>query len=332
MKKILLILSTFFIIQHVLAQTEILNNQSVLDMVGLGFSEEVIIAKIKNSNTDFDTSIEALKIFKEKGLSDNIITTILNNSKFSCEEDSIVEEKRKLGIFINEDGEIRKILPTVFSGTKTNTLGSSLSYGLASSSIKTVLNNSTSINITRHSRPEFIFFFARPSDQTNNNGSNWYFFSAESPNEFVLVKLSQRKRTRELQTGSVNIYAGVNRGIDENNTIPFDIINIDDYTYKVVPKEPLENGEYCFFYQGAIPQGGYNMKSVFDFSLQAEKILSKYNVEQTVWTLIKGQPKRCDISDVKFKNEGFYYTLLPHFSSKEIIRTNRSVTLLKRSY
>lgn len=322
MKKALVFLFTLFISIGVHAQTEALTNQSILDMKELGFSEDVIITKIKNSACDFDSDISALKSLKEQGISDNIIITMLNSYKsnnYANNNEIKNEPERKLGIFINEDRELKRVLPSVFSGTKTNTLGSALSYGLASSSIRTILNNSESINIAHNTHPEFIFFFARQDDQSYiNNGSNWWFFSASSPNEFLLVKLDQKRKTRELMTGSVNIYAGTNIGIDENSVIPFEIINIDDYTFKVTPVDPLSPGEYCFFYKGGIPQGGYNNQSVFDFSVQANEALSKYQIGYTVWVLYKGKPKRCDIAEIERKKDGIYYVLYPHFSGKTL--------------
>ncbi|WP_277114113.1 hypothetical protein, partial [Bacteroides stercorirosoris] len=50
-------------------EQETLSNQSVIDMKELGFSDDVIITKINSSDCLFDTSINSLKILKEKGIS-----------------------------------------------------------------------------------------------------------------------------------------------------------------------------------------------------------------------------------------------------------------------
>ena len=42
---------------------EVLTNQSIIDLTELGFDEQVIIDKIESSETNFDTTIDALKIF-----------------------------------------------------------------------------------------------------------------------------------------------------------------------------------------------------------------------------------------------------------------------------
>lgn len=264
--KVLLIITSFFIISiHTFAQTEILTNQSILDMIELGFSEEVILTKIKTSETDFDTSIGALKILKEKGVSDTVMMAVMNGA---TDNKNIEIADVEAGIYFDNMGELVRILPTVFSGTKTNTLGSAFSYGLASSDIKSTLNNAESTNVIKIDNPTFWFYF---DSQNNIDFKNWWFFSASSPNEFVLVRLDKKKKRRELKTGSVNIYAGTNVGVAERHLIPFNIEIVNNNTFKVTPKEPLDDGEYCFFYQGSIPQGGYTNQSVFDFSIQTGK-------------------------------------------------------------
>lgn len=268
MKKTLLLFLIAFISITVSAQNEKLTNQSILDMIELGFSEDVILTKIKTSEVDFDTSIDALKELKSKGVGDAIIVSIMNGDKKQEEANGDITENRT-GIYINNNGQYTKILPTVFSGTKTNTLGSAFSYGIASAKIKSVMNNAVSTNVVTTDTPEFWFYFTpKDNDSFNVGASNWWFASATSPNEFALVKLNKKKNKRELVTGKVNVYSGSSIGVDEKYTIPFNIEIINDYVYKVVPKEAIEPGEYCFFYQGTIPQGGFTNQSVFDFSIQ----------------------------------------------------------------
>lgn len=323
MNKLFLLLLATLINLLAFGQTDSIRNQSVVDMIDLGFSEEVILTKIKTSDCLFDTSIEALKVLKDKGISDSIIVAIMNYETIIAQEpgtDSTFMEEKRIGIYVHDKSGVKKILPTVFSGSKTNTLGSALSYGLASSSIKSVLNNAQSVNTVNVNAPEFLFFFVSQENQSSFGLglNNWWFFSATSPSQFMLVKLESRGRKREVKIGSVNIYSGVDIGVDEESVISFDILPINDYTFKVVPKDPLVNGEYCFIYQGSSTFGGYTNQSVFDFSIQAEKVNTKFNVGDTVWVLLEGKPKRCDVAEIELKKDGVYYTLYPHFSSKTL--------------
>lgn len=270
MKKLLIALACLFILSaRIFAQEEVLTNKSVLDMMELGFSEDIILTKIETSEANFDTSIEALKDLKAKGVSDAVIKSIMSNEHKDKESEKEKKEN-KTGIYTRVNGEFVKILPTVFSGTKTNTLASAFTYGIANAKIKSTLNGATSRNVIPYNKPEFFFYFKKSSNDAFA-ATNWWFLSATSPNEFVLTKLVSKRNKRELQTGKVNIYAGSNMGIDEESAIKFNIIPINDFSFKVETEEPLAPGEYCFFYQGVIPQGGFTNQSVFDFSIQGNE-------------------------------------------------------------
>ena len=55
-----------------------LTNSGVLSMVKAGFSEGIIIEKIRTSATQFDTSVEALTALKEAGVTDTVIRLMIN--------------------------------------------------------------------------------------------------------------------------------------------------------------------------------------------------------------------------------------------------------------
>ncbi len=80
MKNIIIVLLLIFSFQQISAQEE-LNNQSVIDLIELGFNESVIVAKIESSTTNFNTSIDKLKELKNKGLSSIVLTAMIKSSK-----------------------------------------------------------------------------------------------------------------------------------------------------------------------------------------------------------------------------------------------------------
>jgi len=237
-----------------------MNNQSILDLIDLGFGSEVIKAKINSSLSDFDTSIDQLKTLKEKGVSSDVLALMIDKSKIEIES----------GVFYKKNGKLIKIKPSVFSGTKTSALGAALTYGIASAKMKSYINNVSSSNKINKDDQTFIFQF--DLKKRNDLGSgNWWFKSASSPQEFVLTKLKQRKakNQRELTTGKVSgITASSQMGIDSHDAIEFIFEDLGNGKYKVRPKRYLQSGEYCFFYQGTIPIGGYNNQSIFDFTVE----------------------------------------------------------------
>lgn len=54
------------------AQKAVLNNESIIDLVKAGVSDVIIIAKIKSSGANYDTSTDALIRLKKNNVSDNV--------------------------------------------------------------------------------------------------------------------------------------------------------------------------------------------------------------------------------------------------------------------
>ena len=306
MKKLLLGAILIFYSFILFAQNEVLTNQSIIDMLELGFSNDIIVTKINTSKNNFDTSIQALKELKEKGVSNDIIVAMMQKNNNTEKQ---MKKTSRSGIYFKVGNELKKIHPTAFSGTKTNTLGTALTYGIANAKIKSTMNGKHSNNVIDTNIPSFYFYFD-DKEQNSFVVSNWWFTVASSPNEFLLSKLTIKKNRRELETGKVNIYAGNSIGVDEDNTIGFEIETINDYEFKVTPSVPLLPGEYCFFYRGTVPQGGYNNQSVFDFSISEScKIETKYKNDDYVWIVKDGKPRNYKITSTEIRKDGVYYIL-----------------------
>jgi len=257
MKKTILI--TLFLLSTILSNAQVkMTNQSILDLMDLGFESEVIKAKINSSPSEFDTSMRELKILKEKGVSSDVLALMIDKSKIEIES----------GVFYYKNEKLEKIQPSVFAGTRTNALGAAFSYGIASAKIKSYVNGVSSSNKLNSSNLTFIFQFDNKNKNDLGSG-NWWFKEASSPSEFALTKLKQKRNRRELITGKIRgITASSQMGVDTKDTIEFSIEDLGNGKYKVTLNNVLEPGEYCFFYQGTIPMGGYNNQSIFDFSVQ----------------------------------------------------------------
>src|SRR4029453_10812762 len=70
---------------------EVLTNQSVVELVKAGLSERVIIAKIRNSPTKFDTQTDALIALKKNGVPEKVIEAIMSPSAGRCRRAAGVE-------------------------------------------------------------------------------------------------------------------------------------------------------------------------------------------------------------------------------------------------
>jgi len=234
---------------------EKLSNQSIIDLVELGFESETIKSKIENSITEFDTSIKALKLLKEKNVPTEILTLMMNRSRVVIET----------GIFIYEGDILKKLEPTVFSGSSSSNLLSAVTYGIGAAKNKSYLPNMNATNILDINDQVFIFQFAEKEFVDSNN---WWFGEASSPNQFVLVKLNAKKRKNRREMVTSKSSAGNSEsGVPSESTVQLTIEKVGNNNFKVKPSSKLEKGEYCFFYQGLTPTG-YSNQSVFDFSIR----------------------------------------------------------------
>lgn len=76
---ILLVLFSFAIS---LSAQEKITNQTVVEMVKMGFSPDVINAKIMSETTEFDVSMQALKALKDQGVPQEVLEAMIKNSNF----------------------------------------------------------------------------------------------------------------------------------------------------------------------------------------------------------------------------------------------------------
>lgn len=298
-KALIIVVLLLLHILNVNAQHEnVITNQSILDMIEIGLSDEVIIAKITTSKCDFLTSINDLKSLKEKGVNDGIIALMIKSQDYiQISSDTIP------GIYLNENGKWKRISPAQFSS-------SSIGPALVSS-IKSTLDSASSNNISNSNLPEFFFIF--DANKGTTPISNWWFSIATSPNQFILAKFKSKNNRRELDAGKINSRTGKVTGINEKHTIKFIIEKINNFKYRVTPKSVLyPEEEYCFFYQGDIPAGGYSNQSAFDFSISKGcKRINKYEVGSTVYALNqKGKAKKYTIGAINIVNDEIFYSLL----------------------
>ena len=268
MKKLILCVLLLAVTTQFTYAQEVVTNESIIQMKALGFDETIIMSKINASDVDFDASISALSELKKAGVSSEVIALVMQKAQFST--------KSKTGIYyLAADDTSKPILASVFSGTNQNAMAQQLVSGLINAKVKSQLPKRTSNNVINSTKPEFTFIFdpdTGADNMQNYQGEkpslfNWWFRVATSPNEFVLVKMrvKKSKNLREVITSKSNMFTSSN-GIDPKASIPFKIETIGNNKFTVVP-DRLEPGEYCFIYQGNVPNGRTN-QSVFDFSIK----------------------------------------------------------------
>jgi hypothetical protein len=114
------LLLTFLIITPIQLSaqtTETLTNESIIQLTKSGLSEDAIIAKIKGSKINFDTSTKAITDLKTSGVSDSVIVQMLKgNSADETEKTDISKALVEKEIVIPDGTEVIVQLKYVLSG------------------------------------------------------------------------------------------------------------------------------------------------------------------------------------------------------------------------
>jgi hypothetical protein len=236
-----------------------LTNEDVVRLVKAGLGEEMIVLKIKQSKAAFDTSPEALIRLKEAGVSESLLRAMINPAASSA------APTYEPGIYLEENGKLIQLEPTLFMQTKGNPLATGLTYGIKKTKFKAVAPSPHARVQTSQSRPVFHFYFS-----SGTGGFTSPLMGATGPNEFLLVKLEEKKDRRELVVGEARY--GVSMGVNKDAVRELSLEKLGAGRYKVMPQAELTPGEYCFYYATASsgPMGGAGGK-LFDFRVAAAR-------------------------------------------------------------
>lgn len=274
----ILIISLLFAIVFNTNAQEILTNQNVLMLVQKGLPSSVIVSKIKSTKNSFDVSIDTLIKLKESQIPDDVINAMVEATQDQSKYAVAVDLNNPLnphesGIYyLKKNGDktgMVQLEPSVYSQTKSGgALAYGLTYGLASITQNITLNGRIAQMQFEDNEPVFYFYF-ESSRQSLNQTGNWWFSVATSPNEFLLVHLNERTKSREVEIGSVNVLESTS-GVSDKNKTAFKFVKIAPGIYKVYFEQQL-SGEYCFMYAGVSPQGSVTINKVYDFGINKGK-------------------------------------------------------------
>lgn len=270
------------------ALAETLNNESVVTLTNTGLGDEAIIAKVKNSDVDFDLSTDQLIALRKRGVSSAVLAAMLEKSAPKAAALSMDSPDPMVphapGVYLlnshSNPPKMQHIDSTIANQAKTGGIwGYALTSGIASMSIKASIQNEHARNKSEDERPVFYFFFDEANNQqTTSSWGSGLQSVINSPNAFTLIKMKSKDGKnghREIRVGSQNL-GGVKSGVMDKDQIPFDSEMVRAGVYKVTPKYALKPGEYGFLYamtsngaRGAL--GG----RIFDFSVMADRDYDK---------------------------------------------------------
>ena len=250
-----------------------LSNQDVIDMVGLGLSDEVIIAKIRaDRDAKFDTSTDALKALKAAKVSDAVIKVMIDPKAMEVPAASMAGAvalaagppaedpnlpPKEVGVYWR-DGD--RWIPVEGQNVSQAKVGGrwahAFSYGIASKHWNAEVTGEHSRNVMKDHQPTFYF----------------YVPDGMGAADFTLLKLDKKSDHRQFEVGSIAGWGGGKSGVRESNMRGFDFEHIATRTFKVTLTQELKPGEYGFFMatgqsmaMGNGTEGGNAQGRIYDF-------------------------------------------------------------------
>jgi hypothetical protein len=253
-----------------------LTNKDVIDMAGIGLSDDVIISKIRSAGAggtlQFDTSVDGLKELKAAKVSDEVIkvminpvpppapvivaaTSISNDPTLPPPEVGIYWKNANAFIFI--EGQ------TVSQAKVGGKAGSMFTYGMRNEHWDAYLNGPQSKNIIQDRQPVFYI----------------YVPDGASAADFVLISLEKKGDRREFQIGSFGGMTGGKSGVKRDKEVAFTAEHAGVRTYRIKLNEAMKPGEYAFFMgtgqqatmaggsSGGARSGGAAAGRVYDFRI-----------------------------------------------------------------
>ena len=255
----LMTLCSFLVTGPLLGQDKSpLQNGAIIEMVKAGFDEETIVALIGTRSTNFDTSVQALVMLKNSGVSEKVIRAMVLDVS-SRNTTSPASEKRPgshsshsylaIGVYVRKEGTLVEVPPEVATWKTGGFLKSMATAGLTSGHVNGVISSPHSR--TQLSVPiEFVIITVEGT----------------SVADYQLLKLKKKKNRREFRatTGGI-IHAS---GGAQKNLVRFDYDKTAPRTYEI--KLPaLEIGEYGFLAPGAVMSASAaSIGKIYSFGLE----------------------------------------------------------------
>jgi len=215
-----------------------MTNQDVIDLVGLGMSDGVVIDKIHSADaTDFDTSVPALKKLKAAKVSDEVIRAMINPRPAPAENAAAPAPAAdpaglptEIGVYAMVKGKLTEVEPEVVGWQTGGMLKSIATGGLTKGHVNgKVMKPKSPLQM-----PNPLEFIVRTPEGT-------------SVTEYQLLRLDEKSDRREFRamTGGI-VHAS---GGAERNAVEFNPEKLASRTWRIKFSD-LKKGEY-----GLLPPG-----------------------------------------------------------------------------
>jgi hypothetical protein len=251
-------------------------NQDVIEMVKMGLSEDVIIAKIRSASAagsdvlSLDTSLGGLKALKEASVPDSVIKVMINPSAaptiVAGATPMTIDPNLpppEVGVYWKDGTKFTLLQGQAVTNTKAGgRAGSFFTDGMRNQHWDATIQGPVSKNVVKDRRPLFYLYVPDGSDSS----------------DYVLISLNKKSDRREFQIGSFGGITGGKSGVKRDKELQFHADHVGIRMYKITLDSDLKPGEYAFFMgtgqgntmsgaHGGNRSGGSASGRVYDFSI-----------------------------------------------------------------
>ncbi len=256
----------------------VLTNKDILEMQKAGLPEQVLVAKVKSSQCDFDTSPGELSRLKSSGVADGVILAMVEApatrnpgqsdagtpptqvAHFRDASDPAALKGTGIpgafptepGMYVEGNSGYTKILGQIVEFERTGSLlVSHVTLGLKSAKGNAQLLGAHAATVVPAS-PTFYFV---PAKQEGDAGVN--------AGDLILIRLEQKPGRRQFEVEAVGDMRA-SKGITLTRQIQLDRSEIAPGVFKVAPITELGQGQYGLY----LARGEGLAPYIYDFSIQ----------------------------------------------------------------
>ena len=282
------------------AQNDDITNETILQLLGEGFNSDEIKGVIETSSTRIISyDIDFMRKLKAAGASTDLITYIQKIAKADNGYEGVMWwnagdkpvkiyrsqfEKEQKGFSLGTLAAAAltgAVIGTALSGEKPSTgAGAAVGAGavLLASTGKDVeklcIMGLSSRNVVKSHNPVFRFFLPKHDPQSfKKESDNWYYSvmnEIQSPNEFQVVKMKQKKNRRSFIDGASYSVAGFTGSNAKGRVVvDFQVKELNNNTFEVSFPKGIEPGEYVFFWKNGLSSELFK-QHVFGFDFRVE--------------------------------------------------------------
>ena len=237
-----------------------MTNADVIALAGAGLGDDIIVAKIHAAPaTDFNTDVDGLKSLQAADVSSAVIRAMIDphpasavgtpQAAAAAETNASPDDPdaaHSPGIYLYAVASTGHTMTELERANPKQTKGSGaylsgITYGITKFKVRAVFDGANAP--VKSADPNPAFYLYSPDSAGSFGGS--YI----KPEDFTLVKLTQKGDKREIVEGSGSIW-GTTTGTDDKAKRGFSVDKIKPGVYKLTLNQPLPPGEYAFA-QGA---------------------------------------------------------------------------------